>query len=86
MLVLRRRLGEGIVIVGPEDVSISILDVNANAVKIGVKAPRDYYIYRNELYAKEKNGTDTRTATTVDDSGNVVQESTEEVLCQSEFD
>jgi carbon storage regulator len=47
MLVLRRRAGESIVI--GDDIEIEFLEVNAQAVKIGVKAPREVTILRKEL-------------------------------------
>ena len=54
MLVLTRRLAEGIVIVGNKDVHIVIMDIRSNTVKIGIKAPDECRVLRNELYSKEK--------------------------------
>ncbi len=50
MLVLTRKAGEGIVI--GDDVTIKIIELKGGAVRIGIDAPRDRKIYRQELYDK----------------------------------
>ncbi len=52
MLVLTRKSGEGIWI--GDDIRVKILDVREGHVKIGIEAPRDKGIYRDELYARIK--------------------------------
>ncbi len=52
MLVLTRRLGEAITI--GNDVKIIVVDIDGNQVKLGIEAPRNIEIYREELYAKIK--------------------------------
>ena len=52
MLVVTRRIGERIMI-GP-DVSLTILAVQGHQVRIGIDAPRDLAIYREEIYQKIK--------------------------------
>lgn len=52
MLVLTRRLGESITI--GEDIKIIIVDIDGHQVKLGVEAPRNIEIYREELYKKVK--------------------------------
>lgn len=52
MLVLTRRLGEAITI--GDDIKIIIVEVDNNQVKLGVEAPREIEIYREELYEKVK--------------------------------
>jgi carbon storage regulator len=52
MLVVTRRIGERIMI-GP-DVSLTILAVQGHQVRIGIDAPRDVAIYREEIYQKIK--------------------------------
>jgi len=47
MLVLRRKVGENIVMTG--GITISILEVSGNRVKIGISAPDDIRIVREEL-------------------------------------
>lgn len=48
MLVLTRKIGEGIVI--GDDVSITIVEMKGGNVRIGIDAPRDRKIYRQEVY------------------------------------
>lgn len=50
MLIITRRIGEAIVI-GP-DVNVTLLGVTGNQIRIGVKAPRDIEVHREELYKK----------------------------------
>ena len=50
MLVLTRRLGESITI--GENVRVVIVDIDGNQVKLGIEAPREISIYREELYEK----------------------------------
>ena len=53
MLVLTRRLGENIVI--GDDIIIRILNVNGQ-VKLGIEAPREIEVHREEIYEKIKSG------------------------------
>jgi len=48
MLVLARRLNESIMI--GDQVEISIVDIRGDQVKIGIKAPKQVKIYRQEVY------------------------------------
>ena len=50
MLILTRRIGETVVI--GEDIEISIVAINCNQVKIGVKAPKDVPVHRSEVYER----------------------------------
>jgi carbon storage regulator len=47
MLVLSRKAGEGITV--NQDISIEILSVEGDRVRIGIQAPKDIRIYRKEL-------------------------------------
>jgi carbon storage regulator len=48
MLVLARRVGEGIMV--GHDVRITVLAVVDGVVKIGIDAPKDVDVHRNEVY------------------------------------
>ena len=48
MLVLTRKIGEGILI--GEDIRITILENQDGKVRIGIEAPQDRRIYRQEVY------------------------------------
>ena len=50
MLVLTRRLGEGITI--GNSIRVVILGVRGNQVRLGIDAPAQTEIYRDEIYAK----------------------------------
>ncbi len=52
MLVLTRRLGESITI--GENVKLIVVEIDGNQVKLGIEAPREIEIYREELYEKIK--------------------------------
>jgi len=55
MLVLTRKLNEEIKI--GKDIVIKVLSISENQIKIGIDAPRNIQIYRNELYEKVKEET-----------------------------
>ena len=50
MLVLTRKIDESITI--GHSITVSILEVKGNQVKLGVKAPKDIPINRTEVYEK----------------------------------
>ena len=50
MLVLTRKLGEGITI--GTGIRVVILGVRGNQVRLGIEAPAQTEIYRDEVYAK----------------------------------
>ena len=55
MLVLTRKLNEEIKI--GKDIVIKVLSISENQIKIGIDAPINIQIYRNELYEKVKEET-----------------------------
>jgi carbon storage regulator len=48
MLVLSRKIGQSIVI--DDDITITILDAGSGRVSLGIQAPKEKAIYRQELY------------------------------------
>jgi carbon storage regulator len=48
MLVLTRKAGEGIII--GDNITIKILEMKSGGVRIGIDAPKDTKIYRQEVY------------------------------------
>lgn len=48
MLILTRKSGEGIRI--GKDIVLTVLENSSGYVRIGVEAPRDIPVYRNEIY------------------------------------
>ena len=53
MLILTRRVGETLMI--GDEVSVTVLGVKGNQVRIGVNAPRDVSVHREEIYQRIKN-------------------------------
>ena len=50
MLILTRRVGETLMV--GDDVTITVLGVKGNQVRLGVNAPRDIAVHREEIYQK----------------------------------
>ncbi|MCC7202951.1 MAG: carbon storage regulator CsrA [Nitrospirae bacterium] len=52
MLILTRKSGEGVRI--GEDISFVILEIKGNQVRIGIEAPKNTQVHRDEVYEKIK--------------------------------
>ena len=50
MLILTRRVGESLVI--GDDITITVLGVKGNQARLGVNAPRDVAVHREEIMDK----------------------------------
>ena len=52
MLILKRKLGECIII--GNNVQLSVIEINKTNIKIGIDAPEDVTIFREEVFNKIK--------------------------------
>ena len=52
MLILTRRVGETMMI--GDEVTVTILGVKGNQVRVGINAPKDVAVHREEIYQRIK--------------------------------
>jgi carbon storage regulator len=52
MLILTRRVGETVMI--GNEVTVTVLGVKGNQVRVGVNAPKDVAVHREEIYERIK--------------------------------
>ncbi|MFD1381749.1 carbon storage regulator CsrA [Rhodanobacter aciditrophus] len=59
MLILTRRVGETLMV--GDEVSVTVLGVKGNQVRIGINAPKDVSVHREEIYLRIQKEQDEQT-------------------------
>ena len=71
MLVLTRKIGESLRI--DDDVIVTIVEVKGKNIRVGIEAPKETKIYREELFWKIRKENEAAASATALDLGKVTQ-------------
>ena len=71
MLILTRRVGESLMI--GDDVTITVLGVKGNQVRIGVDAPKEVAVHREEILNRIENAAARGSGRRLENSGEVAE-------------
>ena len=52
VLILTRRIGESVII--NEDITVTVLGIKGNQIRVGIDAPRHVSVHREEIYQRMK--------------------------------
>lgn len=66
MLILTRRVGESVMI--GKDITCTVLGVKGNQVRLGINAPKDIAVHREEVYVRIQHEQSAATHTTKETS------------------
>ena len=53
MLILTRRIGESLVI--GDQITVTVLNIKGNQIRLGIDAPKDVPVHREEVYQRIQN-------------------------------